>query len=304
MKEERNNIDVINDKVKDKLYNNLFIDVSKEKEDIHPPKICLKCYSKLKNAEKRKTTFKHELHVWKEHHSNCSVCERVNVKQKGGRPKKNKSTGRYSGTNIYWTKADSLTIKTKLPTEEIKILKEDFKVGNNSHLNLCICPCCNEIMEQPVFIINCQHSLCYKCLIPSVEGVKIDTTKCPICLIPISPQSVIQSKTVSEMKECLKTDCEKCGMLFPANFNMENHKKSCFVVEKPETTKLNEVYNLNETSTIPREFEEAALHVIKNKMAKSTLPNNSIEFMTGGSRVSCLHIHILYIYKRIMFLFH
>ena len=43
----------------------------------------------------------------------------------------------------------------------------------------------------------------------SVEGVPIDATKCPICLSPISPKSVIQSKTVTKMKECLKTDREK-----------------------------------------------------------------------------------------------
>jgi len=42
---------------------------------------------------------------------------------------------------------------------------------------------------------------------------------------------------------------------------------------------------LDLTEDIPRVYEEAAVHIIKSIMERSNLPNKSISFKTGGSRV-------------------
>ena len=51
---------------------------------------------------------------------------------------------------------------------------------------------------------------------------------------------------------------------------------------------------MTEDNDIPREVEDAVLHVICQKMLKSTLPNNSISFKSGGPRVSNLHLNNFY----------
>ena len=43
---------------------------------------------------------------------------------------------------------------------------------------------------------------------------------------------------------------------------------------------LTEIFKLTDDSEIPRDIEDATLHVIKKKIAKSN--NNSIEFKSGG----------------------
>lgn len=75
----------------------------------------------------------------------------------------------------------------------------------------------------------------------------------------------------------------------------ETHENECI----PENTSTNsrnssseltvrDIFAMNEDSEIPRVLEDATLHIIKTKMAKSNLPNNSIEFKTGGPRVRTL----------------
>ena len=83
------------------------------------------------------------------------------------------------------------------------------------------------------------------------------------------------------MIQCLKIDCKNCGELFPANESKaaKIHKESCHSKYTTNKILLSEVYSINENSSIPKEFEDAALHIIKTKMAKSTLPNKSVEFM-------------------------
>ena len=55
---------------------------------------------------------------------------------------------------------------------------------------------------------------------------------------------------------------------------------------------LTEIFTINENTEIPRNIEDVALHVIKQKLAQST--NNVIEFASGGPRVrNTKHIFVL-----------
>lgn len=45
---------------------------------------------------------------------------------------------------------------------------------------------------------------------------------------------------------------------------------------------LSDIFTITDESGIPREMEDAALHIIKQKMVKSNLLNKSIEFKSGG----------------------
>ena len=262
--EQRNNFPVKNEKIKQKILQHLLIKTEEDNPVIHPRKICFKCYSQLKNAEHRNTTFKHRTPCWTGHKVDCFACDKVKSLKKGGRPKKiKKQTGRYHGTNLFWTKDLSQNLKEKF-TENFKKMNKLFYTGESLHL--CLCKLCDQIIHYPTLITSCQHSLCYGCLIPKVEGVLLKDIQCPVCNVHFRPDDAKPSKIAIQMIMTLKPKPD--GQKAP--------------------TFLNDVYNISSDGDIPEEFEEAALHIIKAKMEKSNLPNNSIEFKTGGSRVSLL----------------
>lgn len=192
------------------------------------------------------------------------------------------STGRYSVSNSHWTRNETSKIHENLG-ETVALMKQNFKEKFNDNPHLCICQLCENLMQKPVLLTKCQHSFCCKCFIPTVEGRPLESTICPVCSTLVTPEFVTHSQTISHLLSNLKTDCEKCGEVFKhEEYCKENHLSMCIGQKSPL---LSDVFKINKENDIPREFEKAALHVIKTKMAQSTLPNNGIEFMTGGSRV-------------------
>ena len=68
----------------------------------------------------------------------------------------------------FWTRCNCAVLdRTISPGEltadvKVKLVNKEF----NSHLNLCICPICANIMNRPILFTMCHHSICYYCLIP------------------------------------------------------------------------------------------------------------------------------------------
>ena len=279
---KRNHFNVKQQKVKEMLSNHLYIHVDNDSEEIHPPQICLKCYSKLKNAASRNTTSIHQNINWIPHHPLCEICLPSN-RIKKGRPTKSgaKHTGRPSKLNSHWNKENTNTLKASLPKETFSFfhllpyLSDDV----NLHLELCLCLLCKGIMKLPVLITTCQHSFCFTCLMKHVEGHKATSILCPSCNTPTNPESITHSRVVVEMRSKLKFSCRKCGMLFPIEsfYQKNTHEASCkiFSVNQHQIVEGN----------ISSDLEVCTMEVIKSKMARSNLPNNSIEINTGGPRV-------------------
>ena len=57
---------------------------------------------------------------------------------------------------------------------------------------------------------------------------------------------------------------------------------------------LSDIFSLTASDEIPRNIEDAALHVIRHKIKNSSNPNKSIEFKSGRPRV---RVYIKNIYK-------
>ena len=96
------------------------------------------------------------------------------------------------------------------------------------------------------------------------------------------------SKHIRGLIQSLKWSCVKdCGELFALEeyYEKKRHEKiftHCFNREKSLTSPmtLEDIFSVN--SDISKDMEEAAVHIIKHKLAKSTLPNKQIEFKTGS----------------------
>ena len=276
------------EETKDNILKCFYVDVSMDIENIHPKKMCLKCYSTLKNISQRNTTTPHNIIQWTKHsNTNCFACRQVEKLKKGGRPKKRKREGPPS-TRLIWTRQDSDVLKKQLPltssvTPSIEHLQNKF----NPNLELCTCKICQSIMVNPVMNIKCQHSVCFNCLVSRVEGNHISGIKCLLCDEFAYPSLYVVSTTISKLIENLQVECKNsCGTTFGIkDFDKKVlHEDSCFGKSGPSTS-IEEIFMLGPEDSIPRVVEEATIHVIKKKLTESKLPNKSIEFKTGGSRV-------------------
>ena len=137
--------------------------------------------------------------------------------------------------------------------------------------------------------IKCEHSFCMKCTTPILQGKNTATTKCPKCFININAISdLLPSKQIYNLLDCLVMECIKnCGKTFKIKDNTkEQHELQCTKTQKSYSanTTLLDIFSLDEESHISRDMEDAALHIIRQKMAKTA--STTVEFKSGGPRVS------------------
>ena len=276
-----------------KINKTFFIDVCNDIPEIHPTYICLKCFTTVRNVESRETTTSLTATSWIAHHENCTVCY---GKLKTGPKRKKRQPGRPSKDNKNtWTRSIINEFVNNIPLNNTTIINISAQTINrkyNSHLDLCICYICKNIVSQPVTLENCQHSFCLNCIVTRLEGKK-ETETCPKFSKVIHIGDVKYSKNVSDMIDCITIECgKKCGEIFKIKEYNEKiiHENKCDISSSTSTsldsTKLSDIFSLDETSELSRDMEDAALHIIKHKM--STSKSNIVKFPSGGPRVSTM----------------
>ena len=132
---------------------------------------------------------------------------------------------------------------------------------------------------------------CLRCLLARVEGQELNKIKCPLCIpddtVETQPDSFVAATTIEQVIKKLRIACRKgCGKFFVIMDypKVGNEHENSFFTQRTEPSNRKSIFP--ETySKIPKLYEEAAVHILKNKMAQSTLPNKSAEFKTGGSKV-------------------
>ena len=118
-----------------------FLPVKNDNTDIHPQKICQKCYSTLTN---RATTSNITIKEWTPHSDNCLTCASVEKNKKGGRPTKKRRPGRPNSSNTYiWTREKINKFMSHVPAD---IFTDSFDITklqkNNSRVKICLCKLC------------------------------------------------------------------------------------------------------------------------------------------------------------------
>ena len=270
------------------------VDFSSDNPEIHPPHICHRCYSTMTNIELRQTTTQIKAMQWYHHtEGNCTTCNNKYKLCKGGRKPKKQKSGRPKEET--WSREK---IKLILETTPEDIVPAEYNIATfpetlNPHLKLCTCSLCQNILRKPVLLTACQHCFCANCILRSIEGKSMTQTLCPICNMLILQNTIIPSTYINNIIQSLQVPCKyNCGQ----NFKIINIKEKdphecvchikCFTKIKKIT--LDEIFAINDNSEITQDIEDATLHVLRQKMNKSTLPNKSIEFKSGGPRVRIL----------------
>nr|XP_047139201.1 BRCA1-associated RING domain protein 1-like [Hydra vulgaris]XP_047139202.1 BRCA1-associated RING domain protein 1-like [Hydra vulgaris] len=172
--------------------------------------------------------------------------------------------------------------------EDIDIL--ELKNDLNPFLQLCLCCICNKIPQTPVSLKRCEHLFCFLCIVEKIKFKYLDETFCPKCNEKVFYDDLFTSKQTDSLLRMLTTVCSFCNSKFNLLKEYElykSHKGICLKeASVPQSfaasISVNDVFKINENSDIPYEVEKAALHVIKQKMAK--FGGKSVEFKSGGPR--------------------
>ena len=197
------------------------------------------------------------------------MCNQIKILSKGGRPKKIKRSGRPSGCaspNQLWTRQNSFNLKSTVPTNLKNLSSINPLDFDDDLVSLAVCPICNKIFCEPMLIVICQHVLCFNCLVSQMERIVF-----PLCICPVETStSVVTPNVVTFSKQTTQIiDRLKLKNTYPTKIK-----------------NLSEIFSLTSNDPVPREFEKAAVHIIKTKLAQSN--DRSISFNTGRSRVCCL----------------
>ena len=275
------------------LHSVFFINVIKDLQCTHPPKICMKCYLLMNTASKRNSTISHKTYEnWCPHDEHfCQTCVRVTELSKGALGKiKNISTndrrGRPSISKLFWSQEDLGMLSAKCPPDDLPIDIETSYLQEkwDPHLSICMCNICNNILRRPLVLKPCEHAFCFICIAKDLRGQGKSSTKCFKCSSQIC--EITEYGVYEKLLKVLKMDCSTCQKLFSMDEydSFKLHTSKCVISAcTAEETKLTDIFKIDKQDQLTRNMEDAALHVLKNKTAYSNSPE--IQFKTGG-RVS------------------
>ena len=245
---------------------------------------------------KRKTTIKLiPFTKWDLHSTNCQICNKVKLLQKGVTGVKKIPLGRTKANANIWKQSALENLKEIIQPNLLpkKLTLKDFLPDINPHLHLCVCSICKNLLRKPLIMKTCQHVFCFLCLPSFLKSKPEDSTFCPICSKQFSNNGVLHSTHTDNMIKILMLSCKTCSTKYSpiTEYNLYLlHEKECSLsaAEQSQSMSATDIFNLTEECKIPRLVEDAAIHVIRTKMSMTSLPNKSIEFKTGRSRVSAI----------------
>ena len=265
------------------IENAFFVNIANDQHAIQPESICQNCYLRARTAIHRGTNTTKAFNDWVAHNDNCFVCETV-VKLSAGAINRKRKQSKHPGGRpkkiTVWQQKSFNSLSELVPDDSIPadVTISDFDTELNSHISLCECGICKNILRRPLTIDTCEHSFCFLCFANQMKGVEESESVCPSCHKNFKIENVKFSHQLQKLLELLKFSCRNCKKKFAISdySSYTLHTSSC----KNENTSMSvsEIFSL--TSEIPRDVEDATLHVIKTKLSKSK--DNSIEFKSGG----------------------
>ncbi|XP_047134470.2 V(D)J recombination-activating protein 1 [Hydra vulgaris] len=282
-------------------------------EGVHPSKICPKCYKTINIVIKRMSSTTLLLCTkFTPHCDYCYTCHRVKKLSQGAIfsnsqiRSKTKFIGHPKIGEKVWSFSILSTLKENILTlHNLEIDNNDLVNEFNPYLQLCICCLCGKIPKQPVFLKKCERLFCFFCLVEIIKIRFFNETACPKCNEPLIPEDLVASNKTNSLIKMLSVECILCKEKFNVIKEYDvyiHHKlicngksvtKSLFLslpLSLPSLSptlytfnnSISEIFNLTANSNIPRVVEDAALHVLKQKMEKSG--GKSISFKSGGPR--------------------
>ena len=221
---------------------------------------------------------------WELCSQNCGVCKVYSSTKKVGRRQKRKhARGRPTPNPMYWCRSNTTFLSNSIPEDAVpeNLNLKSFDKEINHQIDLCKCDYCNDIYRRPICLKTCLHNFCFSCLTKQLEGQNMQSLACPTCKNKIRVEDIVFSITLNGILGTLLIECKnKCGAKYKISQREESflHYKSCCGPEK--SFRLLDILNIDQSSSIPKEVEKAAYHVVKLKIASSNEPCKGIKFQS------------------------
>ena len=202
----------------EKLRETFNIHVEDDDEAVHPILFCHNCYKlhHFKSKVPKGRIYEEQRHIfpsWSAHNesSTCPVCTHYSRLSSGGRPKKNKSTGRPPSTGY---KSAVTYIREIAPTS---LFPPDtpFEVIQTDTLSNLMCPVCSMVVDKPIELSLCRTVLCSECLATTIA--KNRSLICPVCnvghLNDFTTAIQEPSPLVMNILRQAKVNCKSCKLV-------------------------------------------------------------------------------------------
>ena len=190
------------------------IDISHDKETVHPGFFCNKCYSTLTHIKNEKVqTSGLKTVQWAEHNSDyrCETCDLYAQGSKGGRKCKARRGGNHShlkhGQVVLHVSSLPLSpsYTSKLPLNQERFLQPPKPI----RLNDFVCRVCDRVLNQPVETV-CGHVMCKGCLCRVLNSSISPLPSCPVCSRAFKSIEDIKQPTqaITNILEGLQVHCD------------------------------------------------------------------------------------------------
>ncbi|XP_047141107.1 uncharacterized protein LOC124816115 [Hydra vulgaris] len=142
--------------------------------DTHPPQICMKCYTNLRNIEQGGKTSNFSLSQWSQP---CFIERCICFLKKSGRKKKNQCERLPLNDKVVWTRESIFKIMESFSGMS-RLCHDSIGVADNPHKDLYECNIFKSLLDKPVLLNNCHHLFCATCIFPNIIGNIETETKC------------------------------------------------------------------------------------------------------------------------------
>ena len=198
-----------------------FINKTTDDEQIHLTQICQKCYLK-----RNKTTSISPFNNWNAHFDdNCQICDTVKLLsrcviglQKIHKPHKKYPGGRPTSKEKSWNQSVLNKLNELIPLNSIhsNIRVADLDKHKNTHISLCKCGLCTDVLRRSVTINICKHIFCFSCFAKFIKSKLESESICSTCNINFKIDNIKFSQFQRKLLDLIKVSCslssKKCSI--------------------------------------------------------------------------------------------
>ena len=282
------------------FWDSINVNVAEDSAEVHPPFVCINCYSKMKKRAKENCISTLEVYNWQPHmEPECPACELFATQSKGGRPKKARKNRGRPRTTVLKKALDGLHQSVPPPWKAPHPLEIARFLTPSAGITLedLQCKACTCIVERPVKTI-CGKLLCLQCLEKYWQNKESDQTTypCPCCDDGLHESApTVAADVVYGLLLLNCTTCREVVQLGQLNSHLES---GCRLSSAPSPSKLTMGQILSRPADAPPTATEqrVATSVVKRLLntSPSTSASSSAEIVnlpTAGQVYTCIIIH-------------
>ena len=243
------------------------IDVTEDREDVHPVHICKACYLKCSDKKKR-IAYEWEAHPESEE-DECQVCNHYKQIAKGGRPQK-PLVGKAVKSELVMTSNHHFA--SLIDTNATPISLQGFSLTCPVHK----CPICGEFLTNPVET-GCKHIFCLKCIRAQFKDTNI--IKCTVCKDEVHFLTIQQASIYFQQSLGFAyLECNNCKTKVPLS-EKDSHK--CTTSPSLRTILKCSLLTSEPNDALTPRTERIGTTILKRKLAQSK-DGITASFKTGG----------------------